>query len=587
VVTNPKPVGFRGIRAPAFAFAVGLACAGAHPVAAQTSYEIAPYVIAGGGGHAVGGSYVVTATIGQAAAGSQSLLGGAYVLRIGFWATAAPPCGNGQLDGGEECDDGNLVGGDCCDATCRREPDDASCSDGNLCTEDDVCRAGTCSGDAIQCVAIDACHLAGLCNPSTGLCSNPVAPPDTSCEEQSKCTLGDKCDGAGNCLLGAPKSCPVSDACAGAGACNPFTGACDFQQLPENSPCDDHNGCTHPDICNGGHCVSGELTVCAETQCRLAPSCNPATGLCPAGGEPKANTTRCSDFDECTVGDQCNDGVCISGARKSCDPVDQCHNGGACSPGTGLCVNPLPTQGADCASDGVPGKCDAAGVCVPSGSVCGTLAEECSGGECCTEGCVLRGETEPCGGQPPACHEQRLCNGREATCPPEPRPVGNDTLCHADDDPCTDDDHCTNGQCVVGARVCAADAKALKDGVVRRGIPKVKIRVICESDERGDCDATALTGASSVVNGSDGSGQLASEDEPIVEPGTRPLKRVESPKKGGLKFRTVIKLKLNQRGQALLSTGDVPVKVEATVHRASKDIRPKVIDLILHQRKGS
>ncbi|MDZ7379180.1 MAG: hypothetical protein ONB06_07510, partial [candidate division KSB1 bacterium] len=32
------------------------------------------------------------------------------------------PCGNGDLDPGEECDDGNNVDGDCCTATCRLDP---------------------------------------------------------------------------------------------------------------------------------------------------------------------------------------------------------------------------------------------------------------------------------------------------------------------------------------------------------------------------------------------------------------------------------------------------------------------------------
>ncbi len=45
---------------------------------------------------------------------------------------AAPICGDGNLDPGEECDDGNNVDGDGCDANCKVELPQAFCGDGNL-----------------------------------------------------------------------------------------------------------------------------------------------------------------------------------------------------------------------------------------------------------------------------------------------------------------------------------------------------------------------------------------------------------------------------------------------------------------------
>lgn len=41
-------------------------------------------------------------------------------------ATAAPTCGDGSLDVGEQCDDGNTIGGDGCSATCQNEADTLS-----------------------------------------------------------------------------------------------------------------------------------------------------------------------------------------------------------------------------------------------------------------------------------------------------------------------------------------------------------------------------------------------------------------------------------------------------------------------------
>jgi hypothetical protein len=40
-----------------------------------------------------------------------------------------------------------------------------------------VCVGGT----AVTCVAIDACHVTGTCDPSSGACSNPVAADGTPC----------------------------------------------------------------------------------------------------------------------------------------------------------------------------------------------------------------------------------------------------------------------------------------------------------------------------------------------------------------------------------------------------------------------
>ncbi len=46
--------------------------------------------------------------------------------------TVEPFCGDGNLDPGEECDDGNNVDGDGCDANCKVELPQAFCGDGNL-----------------------------------------------------------------------------------------------------------------------------------------------------------------------------------------------------------------------------------------------------------------------------------------------------------------------------------------------------------------------------------------------------------------------------------------------------------------------
>ena len=104
---------------------------------------------------------------------------------------STPPhtCGNGIVEFGEQCDDGNTLDGDCCSATCQFESLGEPCNDGNACTQTDFCLGnGTCVGfNPIACTPLDQCHDAGTCNPSTGLCSNPNKPDDTPCNDGDGC----------------------------------------------------------------------------------------------------------------------------------------------------------------------------------------------------------------------------------------------------------------------------------------------------------------------------------------------------------------------------------------------------------------
>ena len=90
---------------------------------------------------------------------------------------------------------------------CNGLPNGTSCSDNNACTIGDTCQSGTCKpGTAVTCAPSDQCHLAGTCSPSTGLCSNPVKPNGTSCNDGNACTTGDSCQ---------------SGVCLGSGTCGP------------------------------------------------------------------------------------------------------------------------------------------------------------------------------------------------------------------------------------------------------------------------------------------------------------------------------------------------------------------------------
>ncbi len=89
--------------------------------------------------------------------------------------------------------------------TCSNPPmlDGSVCDDGNACTRRDACEAGVCVGDdPVVCSAVDQCHGAGVCDPGTGLCSNPALSDGTPCDDGDAGTQADGCI-AGVCRGGA------------------------------------------------------------------------------------------------------------------------------------------------------------------------------------------------------------------------------------------------------------------------------------------------------------------------------------------------------------------------------------------------
>jgi hypothetical protein len=96
------------------------------------------------------------------------------------------------------CDDLNPCTNDGCDLTtyaCAHTPvpDGTRCL-GKPCTTNSVCMQGLCLDGPIKtCAASDSCHLAGVCSPATGECTNPIAPSTTLCDDGDGCTFSDRC----------------------------------------------------------------------------------------------------------------------------------------------------------------------------------------------------------------------------------------------------------------------------------------------------------------------------------------------------------------------------------------------------------
>src|SRR5438132_1223314 len=94
----------------------------------------------------------------------------------------------------------------------------------------DPCRSGVCVGaNPVPCTAIDQCHVAGACDPATGVCSNPAQADNTPCDDHNRCKLNESCQ-SGVCS-GAAVTCTASDQCHLAGTCDPASGPCHGRPL--------------------------------------------------------------------------------------------------------------------------------------------------------------------------------------------------------------------------------------------------------------------------------------------------------------------------------------------------------------------
>ena len=116
------------------------------------------------------------------------------------------------------------------------DADGKPCTDGDVCTSKDGCTGGVCKGSATACDDSDKCTL-DACDKGTGQC---VFTPIIGCG--GNCTKASDCDDKNAC---------TTDSC--------ITAKCD--NAPNSLACDDGNPCTAGDVCTGGKCAPGAVTV--------------------------------------------------------------------------------------------------------------------------------------------------------------------------------------------------------------------------------------------------------------------------------------------------------------------------------------
>lgn len=185
--------------------------------------------------------------------------------------------------------------------------------------------------------------------------------------------------------------------------------------------------CTSNDNCTSGFCVDA---VCCDTACNDGPckACAVATGASANGTCTPRTGNICNDGDACTQTDTCQAGVCTGANPVTCMEMDQCHDVGVCDTMTGLCSNPVKTDGS---------SCDDGNACTPM--------DICQGGVCTAPGDLVCAPIDDC-------HEAGTCDAQTGKCSTPAKP---------------DNSPCSGGTCLAGT--CIVDGSGGAGGAAGNG----------------------------------------------------------------------------------------------------------------------
>jgi formylglycine-generating enzyme required for sulfatase activity len=325
-----------------------------------------------------------------------------------------------------DCDDSNPCTMDNCtaDSICEHIVQiGLACNDENACTTGDNCNAlGLCtSTEAIFCNDMNSCTIDG-CAPDLG-CQYELLPDESPCDDSSLCTLDDSCH-AGICTAGSMKVCPDDanpDDCIFT-ACDTQTGECSIVMArPVGHQCSDGNPCTVDDECTAsGTCTPGGSRTCSSQHPCKSGWCDPSVsdGSNPCQLAWVAQGTTCDDGDACTDSDHCQ--------------PPRSGEGQICSGDAVICddIN-------GCTSDSCDEEQGCLQVALPNGTSCLTLEFICQHPGTCADGLCVPASYAVCDDFIPCttdscapdgacqhepddmqCSDDRFCNGAEY-CDPE------------------------------------------------------------------------------------------------------------------------------------------------------------------------
>ena len=292
-----------------------------------------------------------------------------------------------------QCSDGNICTTESCvDGFCQYVYNTDSCDDTNPCTTGEACSGGTCTGgSAVTCDDSNGC-TDDSCNPSIG-CVNTAAHNGEGCDDASVCTTDDICSN-GTCT-GNAVTCSDGNVCTD-DSCNSMTG-CAY--VNNSASCEDGNLCTTADYCSGGSCVAGPDTSCDDSNACTTDSCSPVVGCLHDNNAIECDDLDyCTTLDSCSGG-TCA-GFHTAGC---CNVDGDCSEGYACSEHScvTVCGDSLIKGGETCddgntsANDGCSSLC-----AVESGWTCNggpSVCQKCGDGikegtEACDDGNISDGD---------------------------------------------------------------------------------------------------------------------------------------------------------------------------------------------------
>ena len=136
--------------------------------------------------------------------------------------------------------------------------DGYGCNDGNACTVNDTCISGICNGTGqLNCTSTNTCEV-GTCNTSVG-CIFTSKANGTNCNDGNICTDNDQCN-SGTCS-GTWTNCPQYPNLCVLASCIPPYGCTNYSS-PNGTQCNDNNACTTSDQCEAGICAGTGFLPC-------------------------------------------------------------------------------------------------------------------------------------------------------------------------------------------------------------------------------------------------------------------------------------------------------------------------------------
>lgn len=410
--------------------------------------------------------------------------------------------------------------------------DGTDCETEDYCITESHCLGGVCIGSTVVCDDNNPC-TDDSCDPKKG-CVH--VPNKAECSDNNPCTENDKCsnsvcragtntcdcaldgDCADNndnnvcngslrciglkCVLDQTTiiTCPGTQDFCMANTCNPVNGSCSPTPVNEGSTCNDQDDCTLNDVCRAGVCA-GDVAACDDNNPCTTDSCTTAGGC-----THELNTATCNDGNACTTDDMCVSGMCIGTRNPECGCIADAEcaafeDGNLCN-GTLTCengqcvINPLTTVRC---YDPIGKPCQRS-VCTPATGRCSVIKLEdnrpcvddnsCTFDEVCADG--------ECVGFEVPCDDDNLCTDdfcdRFGGCN-----HSYNTMACEDGDPCSVQDKCVNGNCIAGidrecddGKPCTIDKCSSSIGCYAE--PVVETGVTCLSTDLCIINATCTNG---------------------------------------------------------------------------------------------